>query len=166
MEKGTRYRQLSYEERVKIEVLKAEGKSVRQIARTLCRSPNTIAREWKEKRVKGLYQPKKAQHKTYWRRYRSKRNCMNVAIDKNLTAFVRAGLLLGWSPERIAGRAILLGMPLSKKAVYKFIYSRAWERYLFWGRYKRKGGPKRRQGMPKDPEKKGISLRPDRKSVV
>lgn len=160
MEKGKQYRQLSYEERVKIEVLKAEGRSIRSIAGMLGRSPNTIGRELQEKKVKGVYTPKKAQHKTYWRRYRSKRNCMKVAMDHELTRFVREKLFLGWSPERIAGRAALCGMPVSKKAVYKFVYSRCFERYLFWKKYKKKGGPKRKSAMHKDPSKKGLSLRP------
>src|SRR3989344_8531632 len=105
MEKGKRYRQLSYEERVKIEVLKAEGKSARSIALILGRSPNTIALELKEKKVKGAYGAKKAQHKTYWRRYLSKRGCLKVAMDRNLNKLVREQLTEGWSPERIAGWA-------------------------------------------------------------
>lgn len=160
MEKGTTYHQLSYEERVQIEVLKEKGESIRSIAKALGRSPNTVSQELKEKKVRGVYTPKKAHHKTYWRRYRSKRNCLKVAMDKNLTLFVREKLHLGWSPERIAGRATREGMPVSKKAIYKFIHSRAWGYHLFWKKYHKKGGPKRKQGTWKDPEKKGISLRP------
>lgn len=160
MEKGKKFRQLSYEERVKIETLKAQGESIRLIASVLGRSPNTISRELREKKVKGAYNPKKAQHKTYWRRYRSKRNCMKVAMDKELTGFVRENLLLGWSPERIAGRATMMGMPVSKKAVYKFIDSRAWERHLFWRKYKKKSGPKRGACLAKDLEKRPLLLRP------
>lgn len=160
MEQRKRYRQLSYEERVKIEVLKAEGESARSIAKTLQRSPNTIARELKEKRVKGIYHSKKAQHKTYWKRYLSKRGCMRAALDRELGRFVREKLLLGWSPERIAGRATRIGMPVSKKAVYKFVYSRCFERYLFWKKHKKKSGPKRGAASLKDPSKKGLSLRP------
>ena len=160
MDKGKRYHQLSYEERVKIEVLKAEGKSVRSIAKTLGRSPNTIALELREKQVKGKYNPKKAQHKTYWRRYCSKQNCMKVAMDCELGRFVRNKLIMGWSPERISGRARKIGMPVSKKAVYKFVYSRCLERYLFWSKVKKKSGPKRAQASLKDPSKKGLSMRP------
>lgn len=160
MDKGTRYRQLSYEERVKIEVLKAGGKSVRSIARQLERSPNTIGRELKEKRVRGLYQPKKAQHKTYWRRYLSKRGCMKVAMSRELAALVFEKLPQGWSPERIAGYATRMGIPLSKKAVYKFVHSRCLERYLFWSRVKKKHGPKRKAASPKDPLKRALALRP------
>lgn len=160
MNKGTRYRQLSYEERVKIEVLQAGGESVRSIARVLGRSPNTIARELREKRVKGVYHPKKAQHKTYWRRYLSKRGCLKVAMDEELQELVREGLVRGWSPERIAGRAKLAGVSLSKKAIYKFVSSRCFERYLFWSRHKKKSGPKREAVSTKDPLKKALSLRP------
>lgn len=161
MEKGKNYRQLSYEERVQIEILKTHGESTRSIASALGRSPNTISRELREKKVKGAYHPKKAQHKTYWRRYRSKRNCMKVAMDRELTKFVKEKLPLSWSPERIAGRASKIGMPVSKKAIYKFVKSRCLERHLFWGKYRKKGGPKRGQMAAKDPEKKGIPLRPN-----
>ena len=160
MEKGKRYRQLSYEERVKIEVLKAEGGSARSIAKALGRSPNTIARELKEKKVRSRYGAKKAQHKTYWRRYLSKRGCLKVAMDRELDRFVREKLLLGWSPERIAGRATRIGLLVSKKAVYKFVHSRCFERYLFWSKHKKKSGPKRGLMSWKDLSKKGLSSRP------
>lgn len=160
MEKGTRYGQLSYEERVKIEVLRLRGESSRSIAKALDRSPNTIARELREKRVHGVYTPKKAQHKTYWRRYLSKRNCLKVALNQELHHLVREKLLIGWSPERIAGYARRTGVPVSAKAVYKFVRSRCLERQLFWGRHKRKSGPKRGRCSFRDPGKKGLPLRP------
>ena len=83
-----KYQQLSFEERVQIELLKRSGVSMRGIARLLRRSPNTISRELKEKLVKGVYLPKKAHHKTYYRRYLSKRQCLKVARDSYLTKFV------------------------------------------------------------------------------
>jgi len=160
MKKGTKYSQLSYEERIKIATLKEHGESIRSIARILGRSPNTITKELLEKQVKGLYFPKKAQHKTYWRRYRSKINCMKVALSKDLSDLVYDKLPLGWSPERIAGYAKRLGYQVSKKAVYKYLKSRCLERYLFWRRFKRKGGPKRSHLSQGDIEKRPISQRP------
>src|SRR3989344_8105177 len=142
MEKGTHYRQLSYEERVRIGLLIEQGASSRAMARLLGRSPNTIARELKEKLVKGRYLAKKAQHRTYVRRYLAKRDCMKVALDSSLSRLVLGQLKLGWSPERIAGRVRRQGQSLSTKAVYKYVYSRCLERYLFWRRNRRKGGPK------------------------
>ena len=160
MRKGTKYGQLSYEERVRIAALHERGDSARAIARALGRSPNTVARKLAEKRVKGMYIPKKAQHKTYWRRYRSKRGCMKVAMDDTLGVLVNEKLPLGWSPERIAGYATLMGTPVSKKAVYKYVQSRCLEGHLFWRRHKKKGGPKCSHVSPADTGKRMLDERP------
>lgn len=160
MRKGTNYQQLSYEERVSIETLRRRGLSMRSIARSLGRSVNTVSREVQEKTVRGVYRPRKAQHKTYARRWRSKRNCMKVAMDPALTKLVREKLLLHWSPERIAGYARLQGMDVSYKAVYKYVHSRALDQYLFWSRIKKKRGRKRGTRLPADTAKKLIVSRP------
>jgi IS30 family transposase len=60
---------------VKIATLREHGDSIMSIATVIRRSLNTVAKELKDKKVHGLYIPKKAQTKTYWRRYRSKRDC-------------------------------------------------------------------------------------------
>ena len=160
MKKGQHYHQLSYEDRVAIKTLAAQGASVRSIARELGRSPNTIAREVKEKKVKGRYTPKKAHHKTYWRRYRSKRDCMKVAMDPTLVCLVNAKLRLRWSPERIAGYTRRSGTLLSKKAVYKYAKSRNLDRYFFWKRNTRKRGVKRGHHGPQDTAKRMVEMRP------
>jgi IS30 family transposase len=160
MKKETRYQQLSYEERVKIETLLRGGESVRSIARTLGRSPNTIAREVREKKVKGRYVPRKAHHKTYVRRYWSKRDCMKVAMSPELTKLVREKLRLGWSPERIAGYATRRGILVSHKAVYRYVHSRALDQHLFWKRNKKKRGVKRGHHGPQDTAKRLIEMRP------
>jgi len=134
---------------------------MRSIAKALGRSPNTITRELKEKRVRGVYVPKKAQHKTYWRRYRSKRNCMKVAMSKALSDVVHEKLELLWSPERIAGYTKReLGLLVSKKAIYKYAKSRCLERNFFWTRNKKKGGRKRLHASPADIGKRLIDTRP------
>jgi len=143
-----------------IAVLKAKGESIRSIAATLCRSPNTIAKEWSEKKVNGVYLPKKAHHKTYWRRYRSKRNCLKVALSRTLSDFVEKKLLLGWSPERIAGYAKRFDILVSKKAIYKYVHHWCLEKQLFWKKTKKHSGPKRNRSAPKDQEKRGIEARP------
>lgn len=160
MRKGTRYHHLSYEERVALAALAAGGASLRSIARTLGRSPNTIARELREKRVRGAYFPKKAQHKTYWRRYLSKRGCMKVALSRELADLVHGKLPLGWSPERIAGYATRAGMRVSKKAVYRYVRSRCLERHLFSRKYRRKGGLKRSRVSFADSGKRSVKSRP------
>lgn len=133
-----KYRQLSFEERVQIELLKRNGLSIRSIGRLLGRSPNTISRELREKVVKGIYLPKKAHHKTYYRRYLSKRECLKVARDPYLAKFVDAHLRLQWSPERMAGYLRCLGYQVSTKAIYRFIYHRSLEGYLLLSHRKRR----------------------------
>lgn len=160
MQTGTNYRQLSYEERIQIATLRERGESVRLIASVLGRSPNTVARELREKQVKGRYIPKKAQRKTYWRRYRSKRGCMKVALSKELTELVHEKLPHRWSPERIAGYATRMGTPVSKNAVYAYARSRCLERYFFWKRHTKRGGRKRGRTSPADTGKRLIDTRP------
>lgn len=158
--KKRRFSQLSYEERIKIAALHERGDSIRSIGKTLGRSPNTVSRELREKTVRRVYIPKKAQTKTYWRRYRSKRDCMKVAMSTKLTELVHEKLPLRWSPERIAGYARREGQVVSKKAIYKYVKSRCFERYLFWKRHKKKSGRKRGQALPADREKRLIETRP------
>lgn len=142
MNKKKKYTHLSYEERVKLDILIKQGLSIRKAAKALNRSPNTISREIKENKVKEVYTPKKAQHKSYFRRYRSKINCMKVAMSRDITRFVFKKLVVGWSPERISGYLKTKGVLISKKAIYKFVYSRCLERYLFKRKVKRKSGKK------------------------
>lgn len=125
-----KYQQLSFEERVQIELLKRSGVSLRSIARLLERSPNTISREVKEKQVNGLYLPKKAQHKTYYRRHLSKRQCLKVGLDSYLSKFVDTHIRLNWSPERMSGCLKNQGYQVSTKAIYRFVYQRSLEGYL------------------------------------
>ena len=133
-----KYKQLTFEERVQIELLKRNGVSIRGIARLLERSPNTISRELREKQVKGLYIPKKAHHKTYRRRYLSKRSCMKVSRDPYLSWFVDTHIRLRWSPERMSGYLSLCGYQVSTKAIYRFVYRRSLEHYLIYHKRRRK----------------------------
>jgi len=160
MKTGTTYSQLSYEERVIISTLTIQGYGVRAIARMLRRSPNTISYELREKRVRGVYLPIKAHRKTYWRRYRSKRGCLKVALHRYLARYVEDKLSERWSPQRISGSLRHGGTVVSKKAIYKYVYSRCLEHHLFWSWNKRKGGPKRRAHRSKDFLKRHVTERP------
>lgn len=160
MKTGTKYHQLSYEERVVISTLTMEGYSIRAIARVVGRSPNTISYEVRHKKVRSAYTPRKAQHKTYYRRYRSKRECLKVAMDRHLARCVEEKLKEKWSPERISGYLRRGGVVVSKKAIYKYAHSRCLERHLFWGWNSRKGGPKKRTHRSWDYLKRHMSERP------
>ena len=120
-----KYKQLSYEERIQIDLLYRNGVSIRGIGKLLERSPNTISRELREKKVKGIYLPKKAHQKTYQRRYLSKRSCMKVSMDPHLSWFVDTHIRLNWSPQRMSGYLCLCGYNVSTKAIYRFVYRRS-----------------------------------------
>lgn len=138
-----KYKQLNYEERVKIEGFLEDGKSKRAIARLLNRSASTIWYELKYHSVKGVYTAKKAQVKAYQRRYYSKRSCLKVSKHGALQRYVERKLREKLSPERISGRLRRYGITVSSKAIYKYIRHRSLEQYLFWNWNKKKPGRKR-----------------------
>ena len=149
----TTFKHLCFEERFVIETLLKGNAHIREIARLLGRSPNTVSREIRKNSVKGEYCADKARHKAYFKRWRSKRQCLKVAMDDFLGRFVDRMLReKKWSPEQISGYLMReLGIRCSAKAIYKFARSRCYERYLFWGWNKRKGGKKQYQyDTPKD----------------
>lgn len=137
-----KFKQLTYEERIHIEILSKQFRSIRYIASVLGRSPNTISLELKNRKVKGLYISKKAHHKAYFKRYLSKRDCMKVAMNPFMSTFVLMKLELNWSPERISGYLKLNGYNISIKAIYKYVKSRSLDHHLFWRKNKRKTGSK------------------------
>lgn len=138
-----KYTHLSYEERYAIEKLVPHGVSLREIARFLERSPNTISNEIKKHSVEGHYRADKAHKKAYHRRWRSKRHCLKVCMDRYVHQFVDRKLREKWSPEQISGYLKKeIGISCSRKAIYTFARQRCYDRYLFWGWNKRKSGPK------------------------
>jgi transposase, IS30 family len=157
------YTHLIYEERFVIEKLFNAGRAIREIADFLRRSPNTISLEIKKNTVKGVYSAKKAQQKVSARRWRSKRQCLKVAMDSFLIVFIEERIQkpYRWSPKQISGYLKNeLGISCSAKAVYKFVESRGLERHLFWRWNKKKGGPKRQKHKPALDNRKYIDARP------
>jgi len=147
-----KYTHLCQEERFVIEKLLGAGKKIRTIADILGRSPNTISLEVEKNSVDGIYIAKKADHKAYATRWRSKQDCLKVALDAFLTRFVTEKLKKKWSPKQISGHLKLeYNIICSAKAIYKFAESRCLEQHLFWRWNKRKGGRKKnRSGLPHD----------------
>lgn len=119
------YRQLTYDERVTLSVLKLQGLSIRTIAATLDRHYSTLYRELERNRCHvsdGAYRPSKAQRRTRARRSRSRRNRHYTDNDFLL---IRKLLRLKWSPEQIVGhlrRFKLIGRQISHETIYQYIW--------------------------------------------
>src|SRR4051794_3214970 len=91
---------LELEERERLAALKAEGLSLRAIARALGRAASTISRELRRNALpKGGYLPTHAEGCCLERRQRQ----AVLERDERLGRFVRERLLEGWTPEQIAG---------------------------------------------------------------
>ena len=114
---------LELEERERLAALKAEGLSLRAIARALGRAASTISRELRRNALpKGGYLPVHAEGC-----YRERRQRPAVLErDERLGRFVRERLLEGWTPEQIAGwlrRGEERGLrPVSLETIYAFIH--------------------------------------------
>jgi len=161
-----KYSHLSEKERFVIEKLFAAGVKIREIARFLLRSPNTVSREIKKNSVSGVYQAEKANHRAYFKRWRSKRQCLKVAMDRFLCRFVEKKLRKKWSPEQISGYLFLeMNIRCSAKAIYKFTDKRSLNHLLFWGWNNVRGGRKKYQYKTIKDGRKYIEERPFRNEL-
>ncbi len=142
-------------ERLEIAILLSKQYSLRNIAKVLGKSVSSISDEIKYNSVKGIYDPKKAQHKAYVKRKYSKYQGMKIEEDGNLRNYVEENIRDDWSPEQIAGRLKYVEVNLKyagKGAIYKFIYSpygRNIEQFLR-RKGKKKKGKKEKVGQLKN----------------
>lgn len=148
-----KYKQVSLEERFEIARLQAEGRSIRQMAAALDRTPSTISRELKRNcgRYVG-YKANYAQEQTKARRWAGS----HLERDPDLRRAVLERLAKGWSPEQVAGRLCRERgrKVISYESIYRFIYAQIartkdyrWRHYLPRGKSKR-GFRGRRGGSP------------------
>jgi len=93
---------LSMDEREQIGLDRAAGRSIRDIARCLGRSPSTVSREvGRFERYGQRYQPSAADWASWLRHRRPGRRARLVA-DEGLRDMVLAGLRCRWSPQQVA----------------------------------------------------------------
>jgi transposase, IS30 family len=133
---GRGYQQLSLEERCTIARLQAEGRSVRQIAAALDRTPSTISREVKRNSGRAVgYKPGYADEQAKARRWVGSR----LEREPKLRRAVLERLAHGWSPEQVAGRLARENgdRMISYESIYRFIYAQIartkdyrWRHYL------------------------------------
>ena len=119
---------LSFEERCRIEALKAAGLSQAEIARRLDRDPGTISRELRRNgtvRAAGAYQASNAQAKADQRARRPK--AAKLATNLRLRQEVQTRLRTNHSPEQIAKRLREdfpddAEMQVSHETIYQALY--------------------------------------------
>jgi len=161
------YNHITDNERRRIERLLEVETSINEIARRLHRSLGTISEEIKRNSVNGEYDARKAIHKARIRRKQSKIQCMKVALDPELKAFVTKNIKDDQSPEGISGRIKYVDKHIqyaSTKAIYKFIHSvhgRNIEKHLYSKSVKKRGGAKRKKSVSID-RRTTIDKRPKR----
>lgn len=137
-----RYSHFGKTERLELSVLLKKGYSQRDIGRALGRNPSSVSREIKNNSVNGTYDPLKAHHKAYVKRYYAKYRGMKIKKDSEIEHYVREKIRLSWSPESVAGRMkIDIGKSIHHTVIYKYLYSQYGQglcEYLRYKRYKRK----------------------------
>lgn len=154
-------------ERSEISILLSKGYSLRGIARSLGRSPNTISYEIRQNSVDGEYDPLKAKAKSRLSRRKRRWQWMKLETDHKLQDIVIAKLKAHWSPEEIAGylkNSPELNLSISAPGIYKWLYSSCGQRYcsyLYSKRYRPKPRrcPKPRRQMI--PDRISITERPE-----
>lgn len=165
MQKRERFKGLSDAERSEISILKQRGCGIREIARALGRSPNTVSYELKQNSVDGAYDPLKAKQKS--RASRRSRRYQQHKIERNtaLRDYVITGLQAGWNPDEISGAMRATGQPfyIGKTQMYEWLYSsygQPYCQYLPSAHYK----PKRHTTKATDhvmiPDRTSITERP------
>lgn len=116
------YHQVDKTERRHIHRLRQAGKSNAEIAAFVGRHPSTVGREILRNSGGRGYRPKQAQEKADERSCSPQYRKLDRAMAERIGASVRAGS----TPEQIAGRAKLEGVPMvCGERIYQHIYSDA-----------------------------------------
>jgi IS30 family transposase len=133
------YKQLTYEQRCQIEVLKKSGFSQQRIADAVGSDQSTISRELARNTGQRGYRHRQAQLKANERREQTIKPRKMTAV---MIALIDAKLLQYWSPEQISG---WLELERDKHLSHESIYRRVWADKNVGGdlyRYLRRRGKK------------------------
>lgn len=150
---GTRYRQLTPQERDLIGLMLAEGRKLAEIGRRLGRHKSTISRELMRNGPpirRTAYFPHKAQERAVKRRQST--HGPHRMKDERIRNYVVAKLKEKWSPELIAGRIPIAypGLCVSHETIYRWIYTEGNE---YRACLTRKHVRRRKKGLIRTPRK-------------
>lgn len=158
-----KWKHLSKNDRNEIKILLGKKYSQRDIARSLGRSNSTISEEIRFGSVRGTYDPLKAHHKAYVRRWQSKYQAMKIVEDAELRTFVEKRLLKDDSPVNISGRIKKHEKDLSdisKNSIYRYIESPYGRKIEHWRNKRKQRKRHRRPKSEKLKERVFVGKRP------
>lgn len=118
-----KYKHLSQEQRYTIEMMYKQGETISFIAQTIDVHKSTVSREIKRNKTekRGVYNHKTAQ--MYANERKEWRNSKKRFMPKMKQYFCMYLVEHKWSPEQIAGRCKLEGIPMvGKTTMYKFLH--------------------------------------------
>jgi len=141
------YHHLTAAEREQLVVRRAQGWSLRRIAKALHRDPATLSRELRRNAPPvnvAYYRAHRAQERATARARQA--HTYPRLRDGRLRGYARRMLKRGWSPERIAGRWRRLGHGrISYEAIYQWVYANARELIPCLARHHRRRWPRGRR---------------------
>ena len=150
-----KFKNISAVERSEISILWSKRYSIRSIAKSLGRSPNSIWYELKKNIVRGKYDSKKANDKSRLRKRMRKLQWMKIEKNKDLKQYIVSGLRKKWNPDEISAKMKLEKKLwyVSKNSIYRWLYSYRGQKYcplLYSKRYHRRKrvGSKKRTLIP------------------
>lgn len=119
------YIQLTLEEREKIQELRWQKRSLRDIAREIRRNASTVSREIKRNGTGNHHYHARLAHERTKKMIR-RRGQRPRLKHRLIRSYMIAKLKKGWSPEQIAGRWTRRHPrePISHEAIYQYIYAR------------------------------------------
>jgi IS30 family transposase len=167
---------LKDEERSEIEILYEKGYSLRDIAKVLGRSPNTISEEIKRNSCgtdertpacdRGKYIALKAKQKAYVRRKYARYQGKTIQENDELRSFIIKHLKTHLNPDEISGLMkadTSLGFYASKTAIYEWLYSEWGQQYcehLYSQRFRPQPRPQKKTKREMIPDRTSITERP------
>lgn len=156
-------KKLNKAERSEIKILRDRGCGMREIARAMGRSPNTVSAELKRNRVCGQYVPHKAHHKAVVRAGHRRQRWQKIETDSRIRKYVVEKLEEHWNPAEIAGCIERdVGVAVSKNSIYRWLRSSRGQPYCTYLYSKRYCVKKRIQKTKRVmiPNRVGIERRP------
>jgi IS30 family transposase len=151
-------------ERDEIFILLKKEYSIRDIAKALGRSPNSISYEIINNSTNGIYEPKKAEAKARLSLRMRRFQWAKINENKEIENYVILRLKKGWNPDEISGRMKKENKPfyVSKTAIYEWLRTTRGQKYckyLYSKRYYKKKREKKTERVM-IPNRVSIDKRP------